>query len=422
MGRQVNEAPITTKNARARLPARKAPHWRAIDRGAHVGYRKGANGGTWIVRYRRPDRTYVTKAIGAADDALEPDGETVLDYSQALAAARRWCEEENRPVSSAPYTVADAMRDYLGWYSRHRKSLYQVTRRAEVHILPALGKIAVSGLDTKTIRRWHEALASAPPKVRSSVGGPQRTREAPTDPEGRRKRKVTANKVLVILRAALNHAYREGLVASDDAWRRVQPFRRVDVARIRYLSTEEASRLVHACQSDFRNLVKAALLTGARYGELVQMEVGDFNPDSRTVLIRFTKNDRPRHAALTDEGDAFFARLTAGRPASEKMFLRSDGRPWGQSHQNRRLADACATAKIDPPISFHILRHCFGSWLAMAGVPLQVIADALGHSDTRITLRHYAALAPSYIADMIRTNLPTLGVHEADNVVRKDRR
>ena len=53
----------------------------------------------------------------------------------------------------------------------------------------------------------------------------------------------------------------------------------------------------------------------------------------------------------------------------------------------------------------------------MKSVPLQVIAEALGHADTRITERHYAHLSPSYVADTIRANVPTLGI-EADNVAR----
>ena len=35
----------------------------------------------------------------------------------------------------------------------------------------------------------------------------------------------------------------------------------------------------------------------------------------------------------------------------------------------------------------------------MRGVPMGVIAEQLGHADTRMTEKHYAHLAPSYIAD-----------------------
>jgi len=66
MGRAVNQAHIVTRNARSKLPISKTVRWRVIDRGAHLGYRKGIDGGTWVARFRRPDGTYTTKAIGKA--------------------------------------------------------------------------------------------------------------------------------------------------------------------------------------------------------------------------------------------------------------------------------------------------------------------------------------------------------------------
>ena len=129
MGRTVNEARITTRAARSRLAISKTVHWRAIDRGAHLGYRRGANGGTWVARFRGPDGAYTTKAIGKADDALDPDGGTVLDYYQAVAHTKEWCRQQAAPKASRDaqsYTVADACRDYLEWFAAHRKSLRRV--------------------------------------------------------------------------------------------------------------------------------------------------------------------------------------------------------------------------------------------------------------------------------------------------------
>jgi hypothetical protein len=42
-------------------------------------------------------------------------------------------------------------------------------------------------------------------------------------------------------------------------------------------------------------------------------------------------------------------------------------------------------------------------------VPMGVIAAQLGHSDTRMTEKHYAHLAPCYVADTIRAALPDFG-------------
>jgi site-specific recombinase XerD len=117
-----------------------------------------------------------------------------------------------------------------------------------------------------------------------------------------------------------------------------------------------------------------------------------------------------RHVVLTDEGRTLFNTLTAGRVREAYIFNRSDGRPWRASHQQRPLAEACAHARISPAISFHVLRHSHGSTLAMRGVPMGVIAAQLGHADTRMTEKHYAHLAPSYVADTIRAHFPTLGI------------
>jgi hypothetical protein len=45
----------------------------------------------------------------------------------------------------------------------------------------------------------------------------------------------------------------------------------------------------------------------------------------------------------------------------------------------------------------------------MSGVPLLVVANNLGHADTRMVERHYGHLAPSYIADAIRAGAPKFG-------------
>jgi hypothetical protein len=52
----------------------------------------------------------------------------------------------------------------------------------------------------------------------------------------------------------------------------------------------------------------------------------------------------------------------------------------------------------------------------MRGVPMGLIAEQLGHADTRMTEKHYAHLAPSYVADTIRAHFPTLGIAEESTV------
>lgn len=412
MARQTRDVRLETRTKRTKLATRHEPYWRSISPGLYLGYRKGAKGGKWSVRLLVGNK-YVKQAIGTADDHRDADGVSVFDYSQAQARAREFAENQAKQDTDVPrtYTVADAIREYLDWYAAHRKALDRTRYNCEAHILPVLGKRQVSELTTRELRKWLESLAAQPARMRTSKGATQNVR---TDSEPR-ARQATANRILTILKAALNQAWREGRVPSDDAWRRVKPFRAVDAPKVRFLTEAECTRLLNACSGDFRQLVTAALLTGCRYGELTVLMISDFDPDAGSVFIRESKSGKPRHVPLTAEGIQFFRRVCVGQTGRETLFLRDDGNPWGESHQKRRLHQACAVAGIEPAVSFHVLRHTYASSLARRGVPLQVIAAVLGHADTRITEKHYAHLMPSFVADTIRANLPSFGV-EADNV------
>ncbi len=221
-----------------------------------------------------------------------------------------------------------------------------------------------------------------------------------------------------VLKAALNHAFREGKVASDDAWRRVKPFREADAPKIRYLSPEEVRRLVNATDPTFRPMVQAALLTGCRYGEIAAFRVADLDQSASTITVRTAKSGKARHVVLNEDGKLLFERHVAGKPGGALIFAKPDAQPWGKSQQHRRLREACEQAGISPPASFHILRHTYATMLLRGGAPLAVIASNLGHSDTRMTERHYAHLAPGHVADAVRAAMPRLGIVEPTNVVQ----
>ena len=127
------------------------------------------------------------------------------------------------------------------------------------------------------------------------------------------------------------------------------------------------------------------------------------------------KSGKIRHVALTEEGRDFFAGLATGRTGSALLLVRSNGRRWAKSEQQRPLVAASLAAGIDPPINFHGLRHTYASRLAMRGVPLAVIAAQLGHSGTRMVEKHYGHLAPNYVADTVRAAFGRLGIVEHTN-------
>jgi integrase len=395
-----------------------------IGAGNALGYRRGSKGGSWIAKFRDASGKRLIEALGAADDARDADGLSVYSFPQAQELARAWFQRKAREAAGDhlptdhPYTVADALADYRADYMRRGgKALDRLDWSAAAWINPALGAVLLDKLTKARIIGWHQKMAETPPRLRTKVGAAQKHRGDDASAEGVRRRRSTANRVLTILKATLNHAHREGRCASDDAWRSVRPFREADAVKLRYLSDDESRRLTNACPPDFRALVTAALLTGCRYGELTAMTVDDFNVDGGTLRVRISKSGKPRHVVLTQEGCDFIAALTAGKVGGAGLFLRSNGRPWGKSEQQRPLAFACATAKIDPPANFHALRHSYASRLAMKGVPLAVIAAQLGHSDSRMVEKHYGHLSGGYVADTVRAAFGSLGIVEPSNVV-----
>jgi len=420
MARTIHDAQLGSRAARERLKARGRPYWRAIDAGLHIGYRKPLKGaGRWVVRLYDGGQTYRTVTIAAADDISDANGVDVLSFEQAQREARG--RRDSRAYESSgkgrPVTIAVAIDRYLEALAGRGRDTVDTRSRINSMILPALGNIELSDLTTERIRHWISEMVNKPPRLRTARGKTQRYRKPEKGDEALRRRRNTANRITAILKAALTNAFREGLVASDLAWRRIKLFENVTAARLQYLTVAQAQRLINACDPDFRNMVIAALQTGARYSELARLRVHDFNPDAGTVSILKSKSGHTRHVPLTEEGAAFFAELCAGRPGADVLLRRANGEPWGASNQIAPMAAACRRAGISPPVGFHALRHSYASHSVMANAPLVVVAAALGHADTRMVSKHYGHLAQSYVADAIRAAAPRFGFKPSRKVV-----
>jgi integrase len=384
-----------------------------IERGVALGYRKPKKGpGVWVIRrYVRNDDAYtvnnLTTADGRtifADDHESANGKTVLDFGQAQDEARR--NKNQAAGHNGPYTVGDAVADYLLFLEsdgRSPFSIYSTRCRACALIIPELGSVRLATLTSDRLRRWRDGVVTTPPRLRTRNGEPQKYRSAKNGEDDVRRRRATANRVWTVLRSALNHAYREGKADTDAAWRRVKPFKGVNAARVRYLEIQEAKRLIAACDPDFRPLVEVALTTGCRYGELIRLQVQDFDRKAGTLHVRKSKSGKDRHIVLIDEGRDLLKGLTAGRPGNDLIF----GEKWGPFSQHRPMAAACKRADIK--ISFHGLRHTWASLSVMNGMPLMVTARNLGHVNSRMCEQHYGHLRPDYIADEVRKNAPKFG-------------
>lgn len=418
MGRAVKDARLDRREARMRLPMQKEPHWRLVSEGAHLGYYRGQRVGKWVARYRKPGNKggYSKTTLGEADDVRDADGETILTFSQADALARAWfAKQERGDKPSGPFTVSEALDEYLQKFTGKDKPTYRI----EALIRPALGHHEVAKLTRKIIRDWHSARATAPLRLRTRTKATEQNERKfdANDPDAVRKRRATANRDLTVLKAALNRAADDRDNLPVDAWRGVKPFPDVDVARRRYLTDDEARRIVNAMSEDFKPITQAALLSGGRYSELRKAKVRDWDAESRTLWLAETKSAVPRAVYLEEEGAELLLQMTAGKKTTALIFPRPDGKSWSASQQKRPMEDACANGKVEKA-TFHDLRRTFGARLARKGVPMAVIAEAMGHADERITRKHYAHLAPSYVADTVRAGMSGLGIVERSNVER----
>jgi integrase len=421
MARTVRDSKLESRTARDGLKPGADIHWRTIiPKQLHLGYRRRKKGkpGVWVIRqYLGLDAgkvgRYRKETIGLADDFEDADGQSVLSYADAQKLAL--ADRPGAPRGSL--TVAEAIKNYVAWLRVHRSSdaAAGIQRRAELHVLPKLGSTKIADLTTDKLNKWRDALAQSPALLRTARGrATQNRRELPKTADEKRARKATANKSVTVLRAALTYAFNSDLVDDDKAWRRFRPFREVGGKRERFLSLEEARRLINAADRDggFRDLVHAALLTGMRYAELGRIKVGDYADGKVAVWV--SKTGKPRHVRLTQEGKAFFDQLTAGRDPDEVM-LPHGKREWRKSEQARPMREACLRARIKP-LGFHQLRHTWASLSVMNGMPLLVVANNLGHTTTRMVESCYAHLAASYMDQAIAEGAPQFGMVEESNV------
>ena len=314
--------------------------------------------------------------------------------------------------------MADAVTAYVSELKTHKPTGRETEQRAAKLILPVLGKIRLSDLTTQQLIRWRDALAEQPALIRARPGAPQNHRPAPTTADGRRARRASANRLWTILRAALNKAFVDGHVATDIAWRRVKPFKQTTAARPGFLTAQEATRLVNAADPDFRLLLRGALETGCRFGELAAAWVRDF--ENGKLHIPKSKSGRSRDVVLSDDGVRFFESISIGR-GGEELIFRRNGLPWRKSDQARPMQAACEHARIIPPVSFHAARHTWASLAVMGGMPLMVVARNLGHRDTRMVEQHYGHLREDFIDLAVKKHAPRYDLEPPTGQVRSIR-
>lgn len=121
------------------------------------------------------------------------------------------------------------------------------------------------------------------------------------------------------------------------------------------------------------------------------MQVRDFNVNTKSVFVSNPKGQKTRHILLPNEAVGFFSTIVGCRPPSEPMFLKRNGRTWGQEYRTYFKA-VQLNPQLPNKLTFHGLRHTYASQLIQNGASLIFIAAQLGHANTQTVSGTYGHL------------------------------
>lgn len=139
--------------------------------------------------------------------------------------------------------------------------------------------------------------------------------------------------------------------------------------------------------------VELLYATGARVGEVVELDRSDVDHEQRLVRL-LGKGDKERVVPFgVPAARALTAWLHDGRPhllgaqPTEALFLGQRGQRWGQRQMREAVHKLSALAGVDD-IAPHDLRHSAATHLLQGGSDLRTVQEVLGHSTLATTQRY----------------------------------
>lgn len=271
------------------------------------------------------------------------------------------------------------------------------------HIVPALGSKSLRTLNTDDVEGMLAAMVR---------GGLSRN---------------TVMRVRSVLVMALTHGERRGIVPRNVAALAEMPAEARATKIGRSLTVVQARQLLRTAQGDrIEALVVTALMLGLRPGELCGLRWEDVDLDHATLQVRRSLK-RVRGELLLGEPKTrlsyrgldlplpVVAALTSHRSAQELereragdlwvdhdlVFPTIVGTAIDPSNLRRELGALSKRAGLDHWTPRE-LRHSAASLLSAAGVPLELVADVLGHDGTRMTAAVYRhAVKPTVSAGAV---------------------
>ena len=203
---------------------------------------------------------------------------------------------------------------------------------------------------------------------------------------------ATVQKEIRTLKAIVNKAVEWGHVPASTI-RHVRPPKDTTDAPPPFYTADELARLYASSNALHCGIWQLGANSGLRRRELLQLRKEDLKEQGIYVVSRDgsrTKSGKWRLVPWTD----------GARQAIES--LRSDGEfvlpRMHQASLSRAFVTDAKRAKL--PGSLHWLRHTYASHLVMAGFPLRMVQQVMGHSTIAVTER-YAHLSEDYMREKL---------------------
>ena len=208
---------------------------------------------------------------------------------------------------------------------------------------------------------------------------------------------ATINRELAMLSKAFNMAVKEWEWLKDNPVAKV-PREKEDNERDRWLTVGEEVSLLENCPEWLGDIILFNLHTGLRQDELLSLTWDRVDVFRKTILIKDTKNGKPRTVPLNKTALGILeSKASVISIRSRIVFHSMCGTKIDKHNLRRAFVIAMERAGIED-FTYHGLRHTFATRLAQSGVDLYKISKLLGHKDIK-TAQRYAHHCPESLRD-----------------------
>ncbi|MCR9256211.1 MAG: site-specific integrase [Alphaproteobacteria bacterium] len=166
----------------------------------------------------------------------------------------------------------------------------------------------------------------------------------------------------------------------------------------RWLNHAEITRLLAAeCEPHNKLAIHLMLATAGRIGAILELTWDRVDLDRRQINLRVDSEGPRKGRAVVPINAGLLAALTqAQQLAITGHVIEFRGKP--VKSIKKGFAVACKSAGLDD-VTPHTLRHTAAVHMAAAGVPMEKIAQYLGHNSVETTRKVYARFAPDHLRD-----------------------